>query len=117
MAHAPQSTSFSRRRAIEHSKELRNDAFMEQLVRAAVEVRAAQPDATRSGRLLTGHLNPRRAARAEAAADQYLSADRGHSLHLLQHSKNPSPLGVPQARGGNTFRSHRAGCRPWPALR
>jgi LuxR family maltose regulon positive regulatory protein len=43
---------------IEHSKELRNDAFMEQLVRAAVEVRAAQPDATRSGRLLTGHLTP-----------------------------------------------------------
>ena len=43
---------------IEHSKQLRNDAFMEQLVRAAVEVRAAQPDATRSGRLLTGHLTP-----------------------------------------------------------
>jgi LuxR family maltose regulon positive regulatory protein len=43
---------------IEHSKELRNDAFMEQLVRAAVEVRAVQPDATRSGRLLTGHLTP-----------------------------------------------------------
>jgi LuxR family transcriptional regulator, maltose regulon positive regulatory protein len=43
---------------IEHSKRLRNDAFMEQLVRAAVEVRAAQPDATRSGRLLTEHLTP-----------------------------------------------------------
>jgi len=43
---------------IEHSKQLRNDGFMEQLVRAAVEVRAAQPDATRSGRLLTEHLTP-----------------------------------------------------------
>jgi DNA-binding CsgD family transcriptional regulator len=43
---------------IEHSKQLRNDAFMEQLVRAAVEVRAAQPDAARSGRLITGHLTP-----------------------------------------------------------
>jgi len=43
---------------IEHSKQLRNDAFMEQLVRAAVEVRAAQPDATRSGRVLTEHLTP-----------------------------------------------------------
>ena len=41
---------------IEHSKQLRNDAFMEQLVRAAVEVRAAQPDATRSGRLLNEQL-------------------------------------------------------------
>jgi len=43
---------------IEHSKQLRNDAFMEQLVRAAVGVRAAQPDATRSGRVLTEHLTP-----------------------------------------------------------
>jgi LuxR family transcriptional regulator, maltose regulon positive regulatory protein len=42
---------------IEHSKQLRNDAFMEQLVRAAVEVRATQPDdATRSGRLLNEQL-------------------------------------------------------------
>src|SRR5499427_5574697 len=41
---------------IEHSKQLRNDGFMEQLVRAAVEVRAAQPDATRSGRLLNEQL-------------------------------------------------------------
>jgi LuxR family maltose regulon positive regulatory protein len=43
---------------IEHSKQLRNDASMEQLVRTAVEVRAAQPDATRSGRLLNEHLTP-----------------------------------------------------------
>ena len=43
---------------IEHSKQLRNDAFMEELVRAAVEVRATQPDANRSGRLLTEHLTP-----------------------------------------------------------
>ena len=41
---------------IEHSKQLRNDAFMEQLVRAAVEKRAAQPDAIRSGRLLNAQL-------------------------------------------------------------
>jgi LuxR family maltose regulon positive regulatory protein len=41
---------------IEHSRQLRNDGFMEQLVRAAVEVRAAQPDATRSGRLLNEQL-------------------------------------------------------------
>jgi LuxR family maltose regulon positive regulatory protein len=51
---APQLASY----LIEHSKQLRNDAFMEQLVRAAVEVRAAQPGATRSGRLLTEHLTP-----------------------------------------------------------
>jgi len=50
----PQMTSY----LIEHSKELRNDAFMEQLVRAAVGVRAAQPDATRSGRVLTERLTP-----------------------------------------------------------
>ena len=43
---------------IEHSKQLRNDAFMEQLVRAAVEVRATQPDATSAGRVLTEHLTP-----------------------------------------------------------
>ena len=41
---------------IEHSKQLRNDAFMGQLVRAALEVRAAHPDATRSGRLLNKQL-------------------------------------------------------------
>ena len=43
---------------IEHSKQLRNDAFMEQLARAALEVRAAQPAAASSGRLLTEHLTP-----------------------------------------------------------
>lgn len=43
---------------IGHSRQLRNDAFMEQLVRAAVEVRAAQPDATRSGRLRNEQLTP-----------------------------------------------------------
>ena len=43
---------------IEHSRQLRNDAFMEQLVRAAVEERAGQPGATTSGRLLTEHLTP-----------------------------------------------------------
>jgi len=43
---------------IEHSKQLRNDAFMGQLVRAALEVRAAHPDATGSGRSLTEHLTP-----------------------------------------------------------
>jgi LuxR family transcriptional regulator, maltose regulon positive regulatory protein len=43
---------------IEHSKQLRTDAFMDQLVRAAVEMRAAQPGATKSGRLLTEHLTP-----------------------------------------------------------
>jgi LuxR family transcriptional regulator, maltose regulon positive regulatory protein len=51
---SPQLTSY----LIEHSKQLRNDAFMDQLVRAAVEVRAAQPDATGSGRLLAEHLTP-----------------------------------------------------------
>jgi LuxR family maltose regulon positive regulatory protein len=51
---APQLASY----LIAHSKQLRNDAFMDQLVRAAVEVRAAQPEATRSGRSLTGHLTP-----------------------------------------------------------
>lgn len=48
----PQLTSY----LIEHSKQLRQDAFMEQLVGAAVEVRAAQPDAAGSRHLLTGHL-------------------------------------------------------------
>ena len=51
---APQLASY----LIEHSKQLRNDAFMDQLVRAAVEVRAAQLDATTSGRSLTEHLTP-----------------------------------------------------------
>lgn len=43
---------------IEHGQQLRNDAFMAQLVHAAVEVRAAQPDATRSGRLPSAQLTP-----------------------------------------------------------
>ena len=49
---APQLASY----LVEHSKQLRNDAFMEQLVGAAVEVRAAQPAAAGAGRLLTEHL-------------------------------------------------------------
>lgn len=43
---------------IEHSRQLRNDAFMAQLVSAAMAVRAAQPDAIRPGRLLNEHLTP-----------------------------------------------------------
>ena len=48
----PQVTSY----LIEHSNQLRPDPFMEQLVGAALEVRAAEPDAARSGRILTEPL-------------------------------------------------------------
>ncbi len=41
---------------IEHATQLRQDAFMEQLVSAAVEVRSAQPHPTRVCRALTEHL-------------------------------------------------------------
>jgi LuxR family transcriptional regulator, maltose regulon positive regulatory protein len=45
---APEVTSY----LIEHSTQLRPDPFMEQLVGAALEVRAAQPHASRSRRML-----------------------------------------------------------------
>jgi LuxR family maltose regulon positive regulatory protein len=43
---------------IEHSGQLRQVGFMEQLISAAVEVRSTLPSASRSGRLPTGHLTP-----------------------------------------------------------
>jgi LuxR family transcriptional regulator, maltose regulon positive regulatory protein len=49
---APQVTSY----LVEHSRQVRPDPFMEQLIRAALEVRATQPDAARSGRMLTQPL-------------------------------------------------------------
>jgi LuxR family transcriptional regulator, maltose regulon positive regulatory protein len=49
---APEVTGY----LIEHSTQVRPDPFMEQLVGAALQVRAAQPDAARSGRVLTEPL-------------------------------------------------------------
>ena len=45
---APQVTSY----LIEHSTQARSDPFMEQLISAALEVRASQPGASRSRRML-----------------------------------------------------------------
>ncbi len=49
---APQVTSY----LVEHSTHMRPDPFMEQLIAAAVEVRATQPAASRSSRMLAEHL-------------------------------------------------------------
>ena len=51
---APQVTSY----LIEHSRQVQPDPFTEQLVAAALGVRAAQPDAHRSGRGLVEPLTP-----------------------------------------------------------
>ena len=45
---APEVTSY----LVEHSTQMRPDPFMDQLISAALEVRAAQPDAARSRRML-----------------------------------------------------------------
>ncbi len=49
---APQVTSY----LVEHSTQVRPDPFMEQLISAALEVRATQPDAPRSHRVLAEPL-------------------------------------------------------------
>ena len=49
---APQVTSY----LVEHSRLVRPDPFMEQLIRAALEVRATQPDPAGSGHMLTERL-------------------------------------------------------------
>ena len=49
---APQVTSY----LVEHSRLVRPDPFMEQLIAAALEVRATQPDPARSGHMLTERL-------------------------------------------------------------
>ena len=49
---APQVTSY----LVEHSTQMRPDPFMEQLIAAALEVRATQPDAAGSRRMLTEPL-------------------------------------------------------------
>ncbi|MGO9083229.1 MAG: LuxR C-terminal-related transcriptional regulator [Streptosporangiaceae bacterium] len=49
---SPQVTSY----LVEHSKRMRPDPFIEHLIAAALEVRAAQADALRSGHVLAGPL-------------------------------------------------------------
>ncbi len=49
---APQVTGY----LVEHSAQMRTDPFMEQLISAAIEVRATQPDGPRSTRVLTEPL-------------------------------------------------------------
>ena len=49
---APQVTGY----LVEHSAQMRTDPFMEQLISAALEVRATQPDGPRSTRVLTEPL-------------------------------------------------------------
>ena len=49
---APQVTSY----LVEHSRQVRPDPFMEQLIAAALEVRATQPDPARSRHMLTERL-------------------------------------------------------------
>ena len=108
---APQVTSY----LVEHSMPAYPDPFTEQLIGAALEVRAAQPD-TGGSRHHGRAADRRRAACPETAADQHLPADRGGSLHLAQHGEDPSSVGLPQARGGVALGGDRAGSRPAPAL-
>ena len=110
---APQVTGY----VVEHAAQLRPDPFTEQLVAAALEVRATQPGSAASSRALTEPLTSCRAAHPHAAADQHLPADRGHALHLAQHGKDSSPVDLPETRGGITLGGPRAGRRPSPALR
>ena len=51
---APQVTSY----LVEHSVQMRPDPFAERLIAAALDVRATQPEAFRSGRALTQPLTP-----------------------------------------------------------
>ena len=110
---APQVTSY----LIVDSAQARPDPFTEQLIAAALQVRAAQPVASRARPRARRTLDRRRAARPQAPADQHLPADRRHSLHFPQHSENPPPVDLPEARGGVALAGHRAGSRPAPALR
>src|SRR6185312_15989140 len=87
---------------VEHAAELRSDPFIEQLVAAALAVRAVQPG---------------RAAHSHAAADQHLPADRGHPLHFAQHREDPSAGDLPETRGGVSLGGPRAGRRPAPTLK
>ena len=75
---APQVTSY----LIADLAQARADPFTEQLLAAALEVRAAQPVASRSHRLLVEAVDRCRAARPQAPADQQLLADRRHSLRF-----------------------------------
>src|SRR5262249_19168954 len=109
---APEVTSY----LVEHSAPARPDPFTEQLIGAALEVRAAQPDTGGGAPPDVGAADRRRAAGPEAAADQHLPADRGGSLHLAQHGEDPPAVGLPQARGGVARGSDRAGGRPAAAL-
>ena len=94
---APQVTSY----LVEHSAQMRPDPFTGQLIGAALEVRAAQPEADRSRRVLAEPLTAAETAHPEAPADQHLPADRGDPLHFAQHGQDPPPVRLPQARGGS----------------
>ena len=78
---APQVTSY----LVEHSVQMRRDPFAEQLIAAALDVRATQPEAFRSGRALTQPLTRCRNAHPEAPANQHLSADGRYPLYFAQH--------------------------------
>jgi LuxR family maltose regulon positive regulatory protein len=51
---APQLTRY----LVEHPPQMRADLFIEQLISAAIEVRAAQPDASQPGHMLVAPLSP-----------------------------------------------------------
>ena len=102
---APQVTTY----LVEHSTQARSDPFMEQLIAAALDVRATQPDARRARR---GPIEPLTAAELRVLrllpTSTYF-ADSSLPPHLTQHREGPPPIDLPEARGNLAFPGHRAG--------
>ncbi len=109
---APQVTSY----LIGHPAQLRSDPFVDQLVAAALEVRAAQPwlRAVQPGAPRAPDHS--RAARSHSPADQHLPADRSDAQRFTQYGEDPPAVDLPQTRGDVTLGRPRAGGRPAFAL-
>ena len=110
---APPLTSY----LIEHWAHVRPEPLMEQLIAAAMQARAAQPNGSAPGHALAEPLTTGRAAHPATPADQHLPADGRHPLHLPQHRQNPPAIDLPETRSHLANRRHRTRHRPAADLR
>jgi hypothetical protein len=101
---------------VKHAARLRSDPFIDKLVAAALEVRAAQPGSAPSSGVLAEPLTA-----AEERVLQLLPTSTylqiADTLYIFtQHGEDPPAVDLPETRSGVTLGGARASGRPAPAL-
>ena len=113
VATAPQVTSY----LAGHPDQPRQDPFTQQTVGAALEVRAAQPGASRPGNgPLAEPLTATKLRVLKLLPTSTYPQNGGRSLRLAKHGQDSSAVRLPETRRGLTLGGHRAGRQPAPAL-